>query len=94
MTAVYMGLSLILGLVAWGLAGDAVRRKDTKLLGVSWVCCAIPLLFQILVLELTVRSGDISALLDTIHGHSLCSRVLVLGNGILSLLALVRSRRK
>ena len=61
-----MVMSLILGFVSWGLSGDAIYHRNLKLLGVSWVCCAIPLLFQ----------------------------VLVLGNGNLSLLAVVRSRQK
>ena len=89
-----MVLSLILGFVAWGLSGDAIYHRNLKLLGVSWVCCAIPLLFQVLVLELMVGREDWSALMDTVHAISLCSRVLVLGNGILSLLAVVRSRQK
>ena len=90
----YCVSSLILGFLAWGLSIDAAWHTATKRLGLSWVCCAIALLFQVLTLELMILVEDWSALLDTIHAISLCSRVLLLGTGIFSLLTAIRSRQK
>ena len=93
MNTVSIFFSLILGIVASGLAFDAFRHHSTNLLTPSWICCAVALLFPLLMLEQLIRKEDWSALMDTIHALSLCSRVLLLGNGLMSVLVLIRSRK-
>lgn len=84
--------SLILGLIAWGVALWGVIRREPRLS--SFFLCALPLLLELYEVGNRVKMGDLSAVMDTIRAVNIAGTVLVVGTLILNLLAYVRKRKK
>lgn len=88
------GLSLVLGVAAWGLGLAALllhRKKDAaQLCGMgSLTCCAASLCTVVFELARYADIEDISAFLDTANAFRLCSGALLAGTLVLNGLALV-----
>lgn len=84
---------LALGLTAWVLAGLGIFKKG-PFLTLSWCACACSLFFPILSLDQWAQKGDFSAILDCVHGYTLCARALLLINLLLFGIAFFVNHRK
>lgn len=89
---------LALGIMAWVTAAIVYMKgkkmkpgKAEMLHALSFGCCAIALWFPILQMDLQIREGDISFILDTVWGYHLASMVLLLITTLLNALAYRRT---
>lgn len=83
--------SLLLGLAAWGLGLNAIRREKISLS--SFSCCGLAMLFQFYELRHRAQIGDVYAIVDTIGGICLAATVLLAGTVFLNLRALARGKK-
>ena len=88
-------LSILLGLLAWGLPMVYLSRRKQKGLCciASLSACILSLYFQIRELTRLVNKPDLSAVLDTINAVYFCATVLVILTLILNLVAAIIKER-
>lgn len=88
-------LSLLFGLVSWGLACAAIgKRGGCVLCFGSITLCAVPLLLQLQELKrLLLVKDDISAAIDTVDAACFAGTVLVTVTLVLNAIALIRGWR-
>lgn len=71
-------LSLLFGLVSWGMGIGAVARSHSRLLSAgSILLCALSLMLQLAEIHRLVQLGDWSALMDTMDAVLLAAAVLL-----------------
>ena len=88
-------LSLIMGLLAWGLPISVlIRRQTNKHLAavLSFAACSIALLGQILYTNHLIQINDTIALLDTNDAVVFASRILIIGTIVLNVLPYIKDR--
>lgn len=87
-------LSILLGLFALGFAVQNFEKKGTlTCTGVSFGCCAVSLLCQLMELSRLAGLRDWAAVEDTVGARVLAGCILVGGTLVLDVLALLRGRR-
>lgn len=87
-------LSILLGLLALGFAVQNFEKKGTlTCTGVSFSCCAVSLLCQLIELSRLAGIRDWAAVEDTVGARVLAGCVLVVGTLVLNILALLRGRK-
>lgn len=88
-------LSLIMGLLAWGLPlGNLfIRNAKRGLFSVlSFIACTIALYGQILYTNHLIQINDTIALLDTNDAVVFASRILIIGTIVLNVLPFIKDR--
>lgn len=80
---------LILGLAAWAVNIISLCTHRKNLGAVSWCLCACALWFPLNAWDRWAQGEDVAALLDCAHAYALCAGVLILGNLLISGLALL-----
>lgn len=87
---------LLLGLAAWTLAVAGIFSRRYPLLRcLSWFSCACSLWFPLYSILQWVNQGDLSAVMDCIHGYTLCAGILLSVNFLLNLIsALIHIKKK
>ena len=84
----YNLISLLLGLLSWGLGLGAVLRPGTRWLSIgSLLSCGGALLVQLLEVHRRVELGDWTALMDTMDAVVLAAIVLLAVTALLNLAA-------
>ena len=83
--------SITLGLLAWFFAVIGLNH-GAKFQSSSYICCCIALVLQFLELRRLCEIGDLSAVLDTINGITICAIVLTTVTILINLYA-SRKRR-
>ena len=98
MTILFNLGSLFLGICALLLAGWAVfvrtRQSSLPLTAGSFCLCALSLLLQLAEIGHRVRTGDLSAVMDTMQAVWLAAAVLFSLTLIVNAAALLRHRRR
>lgn len=86
-------LSLLLGLVSWGLGAAAVIRPGIRWTSaVSLLSCCVSLLVQLAEVHRLTELGDWSALMDTMDAVLAAAILLVAVTAVLNLIALFRAK--
>lgn len=88
-------LSLIMGLLAWGLPIGNLFMHNAKrgLLSVlSFIACTVALYGQILYTNHLIQINDTIALLDTNDAVVFASRILIIGTIVLNVLPFIKDR--
>ena len=88
-------LSLIMGLLAWGLPIRILLMRNVKRSlygGLSLVACMIALYAQILYTNHLIQINDTIALLDTNDAVVFASRILIIGTIALNVLPFIKDR--
>lgn len=84
-------LSLLLGLVSWGLGAAAVIRPGIRWTSaVSLLSCCVSLLLQLAEVHRLTELGDWSALMDTMDAVLAAAILLMAVTAVLNLIALFR----
>lgn len=84
-------LSLLLGLLSWGLGVAAVRFRGSRWLSpASIFACSLSLMLQLRQVHCLVQIGDWSALMDTMDAVMLAGTVLLLVTAALNLTAFLK----
>ena len=86
-------LSLLLGLVSWGLGAAAVIRPGIRWTSaVSLLSCCVSLLLQLAEVHRLTELGDWSALMDTMDAVLAAAILLMAVTAVLNLIALARAK--
>jgi len=86
-------LSLLLGLVSWGLGAAAVIRPGIRWTSaVSLLSCCVSLLLQLAEVHRLTELGDWSALMDTMDAVLAAAILLMAVTVVLNLIALFRAK--
>lgn len=88
-------LSLVMGLLAWGLPMGNLFMRNAKrgLLSVlSFTACTVALYGQILYTNHLIQINDTIALLDTNDAVVFASRILIIGTIVLNVLPFIKDR--
>ena len=88
-------LSLIMGLLSWGLPIGNLFMHNAKsgLLSVlSFIACTVALYGQILYTNHLIQINDTIALLDTNDAVVFASRILIIGTIVLNVLPFIKDR--
>lgn len=86
-------LSLLLGLVSWGLGAAAVIRPGIRWTSaVSLLSCCVSLLVQLAEVHRLTELGDWSALMDTMDAVLAAAILLMVVTAVLNLIALARAK--
>ena len=86
-------LSLLLGLVSWGLGAAAVIRPGIRwTIAVSLLSCCVSLLVQLAEVHRLTELGDWSALMDTMDAVLAAAILLMAVTAALNLIALFRAK--
>lgn len=86
-------LSLLLGLVSWGLGAAAVIRPGIRWTSaVSLLSCCVSLLVQLAEVHRLTELGDWSALMDTMDAVLAAAILLMAVTAVLNLIALFRAK--
>lgn len=86
-------LSLLLGLVSWGLGAAAVIRPGIRWISaVSLLSCCVSLLLQLAEVHRLTELGDWSALMDTMDAVLAAAILLMAVTAVLNLIALFRAK--
>lgn len=86
-------LSLLLGLVSWGLGAAAVIRPGIRWTSaVSLLSCCVSLLVQLAEVHRLTELGDWSALMDTMDAVLAAAILLMAVTAVLNLIALARAK--
>ena len=88
-------LSLVCGLLAWGLPISLLVMRNVKrslYSGLSFTSCVIALYAQILYTSHLIQINDTIALLDTHDAVVFASRILIIGTIILNVLPYIKDR--
>lgn len=86
-------LSLLLGLVSWGLGAAAVIRPGIRWISTgSLLSCCISLLLQLGQVHRLTELGDWSALMDTMDAVLAAAILLMAVTATLNLIALFRAK--
>lgn len=86
-------LSLLLGLVSWGLGAAAVIRPGIRWTSaVSLLSCCVSLLLQLAEVHRLTELGDWSALMDTMDAVLAAAILLMVVTAVLNLIALARAK--
>lgn len=86
-------LSLLLGLVSWGLGAAAVIRPGIRWTSaVSLLSCCVSLLLQLAEVHRLTELGDWSALMDTMDAVLAAAILLMAVTAVLNLIALFRAK--
>ena len=86
-------LSLLLGLVSWGLGAAAVIRPGIRWTSaVSLLSCCVSLLLQLAEVHRLTELGDWSALMDTMDAVLAAAILLMVVTAVLNLIALFRAK--
>lgn len=86
----YHLMSLLQGLLSWGMGTAAIFRKGRFLIPASLLFCSISLLLQLFQVRQLVQIGDWSALMDTMDAVALAATVLLIVTAALNIAALLR----
>lgn len=88
-------LSLVMGLLAWGLPISILLMRNIKrslYSGLSLTACMIALYAQILYTNHLIQINDTIALLDTNDAVVFASKILIIGTIILNVLPYIKDR--
>lgn len=88
-------LSLVMGLLAWGLPISILLMRNIKrslYSGLSLTACMIALYAQILYTNHLIQINDTIALLDTNDAVVFASKILIIGTIILNALPYIKDR--
>lgn len=89
--------SLILGFLAWALAGIAIAARGRKkgfLMWWSFLCAAVSALWQFFGIQARAAAGDWAGIEDTSRAVIIGLAVMFAVTFLLNLIALTRDKRK
>ena len=87
-------LPILFGLASWGFGLASVFGDEPKKYSVISFClCSIALVFPVFILDMEIRTGDMSAVEDVVWALDFASIALLLGTIILNVCAVFVNRK-
>lgn len=95
MSAFFNISSLFLGLISWVIPVFALLQKKNPsgAAGISFLCCTLALLLQLMEIRNRVIFGDLTAVMDTISAVVTAGAVMIAVCTALNLLGFLRNRK-